>query len=223
MNSSGSGGTRPFIYTWSNSSSTNLSNDSTLSNVSSGTYYIALTDAHGCNTVDMVILYDPIEIELTIEDTISDYLGQITLDVTGGSPPYTYDWSNNATESELVDLPGGLYIVTVSDGFQCEVVDSVEIVIPLLIPTMFTPNGDGYNDNWEITNISDYSNVNIEIYNRWGDLVYSYDDSGAQYAGEPWKGDSNGNGNILPMGGYVYIITLEGIDEPYNGVVTIKL
>jgi len=48
----------------------------------------------------------------------------------------------------------------------------VEVVEPLHIPSAFTPNGDGLNDEWLITNAVFFPFCNVAIYNRWGELVF---------------------------------------------------
>ena len=80
------------------------------------------------------------------------------------------------------------------------------------------PNGDGTNDKWEIENIRMYSNISIEIYNRWGAIIYQFNGSGTQYASKPWDGTYNNK--LLPINSYVYIVIIEN-DEPRNGIVTI--
>ena len=71
-------------------------------------------------------------------------------------------------------------------------------------PNAFTPNGDGYNDTWRIIydeEIVNYPNIEVEIYNRWGSIVYH---------SKPYKNDWNGkhNGKDLPVGTYYYVIKL---------------
>lgn len=70
------------------------------------------------------------------------------------------------------------------------------------IMNLFTPNNDGYNDYWELPEMAAWGKCNVKIYNRWGKLVFSnpaYDNL--------WDGTSNGN--PLPEGAYVYIISTE--------------
>ncbi|MBL7917994.1 MAG: gliding motility-associated C-terminal domain-containing protein, partial [Bacteroidia bacterium] len=71
---------------------------------------------------------------------------------------------------------------------------------------LVTPNGDGKNETFEVKGISKYPNSDLEIYNRWGNLVFSkapYDNS--------WDGSANFNGNSkgkLPVGTYYFILKL---------------
>lgn len=210
------GGTTPYTYLWNNSST-----DSVLTNVSSGSYILVVTDGHNCTAIDTVSITNPSEIITTITDTVgSDYTGSVDLTVSGGNLPYTYEWSNGSIDEDIVGLDGGLYIVTITDGTLCTVTDSVLIEIPLIIPTLFTPNNDGFNDNWRITNIGEYENISIEIFNRWGDVIYTYSGSGYEYNNLPWDGTYNGQ--QLPISSFVYIINLNNGEDPYDGVVSIK-
>lgn len=86
------------------------------------------------------------------------------------------------------------------------------------IPNAFTPNNDGEFDTWEIENLEKYSPVQVEIYNRWGNLVYdnnNYDNS--------WDGVNN-NGEKLPFGTYFYIVDfkVEGVKTRHGSVSIIK-
>ncbi len=97
------------------------------------------------------------------------------------------------------------YLNVVSDA-GCPNVDSVEVKVikRLQIPTAFSPNGDGQNDTWVLEGILDYPNISIEIYNRWGQQVYST-------RGYPSPWDGKRNGVDLPIGAYYYLI------DPSNG------
>ncbi len=215
------GGTIPYNYAWYNANWSNVITDSVLTNVVAGSYSLTVTDAHSCTVLDIATIYDPTEITVVIEDTIeADYTGSIELTVSGGNPPYIFVWSNESTDKDILGLESGIYIVTITDGNLCTIIDSVEIIIPLIIPTLFTPNKDGFNDEWRITNMDEYEDISIEIFNRWGDLVFTFSGNGEKYSNSPWDGKYGGAD--IPMGSYVYIIDLKNDTDPYTGVVSIK-
>jgi gliding motility-associated-like protein len=82
------------------------------------------------------------------------------------------------------------------------------------IPNVFSPNGDNINDVWNIKALQDYSNCIVEIYNRWGQLLFrSY---GYQ---KPWDGTYNGQ--VLPVATYYYLIDLRNGEKPIAGSVTL--
>ena len=79
---------------------------------------------------------------------------------------------------------------------------------------MFTPNGDGVNDTWDIDNIDLYPEVEINVFNQWGNKVF---ESTGYF--EPWDGTYNGN--PLPAATYYYTLDLKNGDAPYSGSITI--
>jgi len=118
---------------------------------------------------------------------------------------YTYRWSNGETGSSITVNQPGTYIVTLISALGCQTSSApvkVDFQQQLIIPTAFSPNGDGVNETWEIANIQDFPNAHVEIFNRWGSKIYD----AYGYRNE-WNGIWNGN--LLPTGTYFYVITLE--------------
>ncbi len=77
----------------------------------------------------------------------------------------------------------------------------------------FTPNGDGYNDEWKVDNTKVISPFSLHVYNRAGSLVYS-----SENYNNDWKGDFNGN--PLPKGTYYYVI-VDHKGKKYTGTISI--
>lgn len=98
------------------------------------------------------------------------------------------------------------FVVEVTDLDGCTSSDSVRVgIIPeIIIPSGFSPNADNTNDLWIIENVGLYPSIEVEIYNRWGDLLYR----NVGYT-EPW--DGRYDGEPLPIGTYYYVID---INEP---------
>ncbi|MFH2143179.1 MAG: gliding motility-associated C-terminal domain-containing protein, partial [Bacteroidota bacterium] len=214
------GGTRPYIYLWSDGGT-----DSLLTGIGSGTYDVLITDINNCNLNDTFIVSEAIQLIVTDTVFIENNLGSINITVSGGILPYTYLWNdnNNTSTEDIAGLMSGDYVITITDGNQCIYINTVTVDIPIKIPTLFTPNGDGFNDTWYIRGIGSYPELSIEIFNRWGDHVYTYEGTGSEYlfnTGIQWDGTYNGN--LLPMGSYLYILDLKNGQNPYNGVVSIK-
>jgi gliding motility-associated-like protein len=88
-------------------------------------------------------------------------------------------------------------------------------LLSLTIPEAFSPNRDLINDVWNIGNIEEYPNVEITIYNRWGQSVWKSE----QGYPNPWDGKSNGIN--LPIDSYHYVIDLRNGSKPIVGFVTI--
>lgn len=191
--------------------------------LNSGTYYVTVTDLYGCsNAGETTVSYPtPIVATSTVQQYPEYNTGAISLAVTGGSGSYQYDWSNGSNSSSLSNLHSGDYIVTITDSYLCLLIDTFRIDIPLIIPTLITPNRDGINDDFEIIGIGAYAKISVEIYNRWGDRLFLYDGSGQDYTVKSKRWDGTYNGKDLPMGSYVFIINLFDDKEPINGVCSI--
>ncbi len=67
--------------------------------------------------------------------------GGVSVGVSGGTPGYTYQWSNGASTSSISNLTGGVYVVTISDSRLCTKVDSAVVVEPdPIVYNVFTKN-----------------------------------------------------------------------------------
>lgn len=113
-----SGGTPPFSYAWSNGSS--LQN---LLNIEAGNYSLTLSDANGCSATSGLLILEaaPVILPLLIDYQINhetcagDCDAAIEVEVSGGVEPYTFLWSNGATNADLSNLCPGFYTLTLTD------------------------------------------------------------------------------------------------------------
>jgi gliding motility-associated-like protein len=113
------------------------------------------------------------------------------------------------------------YTVKVSDATNtCFSTDEVNIIVEklIIVPNAITPNGDNNNDTWVIKNIQSFPNCVIEIFNRWGTLIWRSNGYSVE-----WDGTSYKNGEPLPDGTYFYIIDLKSkvFSDPYTGYIQI--
>ncbi|MEZ4884191.1 MAG: hypothetical protein R3E32_05575 [Chitinophagales bacterium] len=124
-----SGGVIPYTYNWSNG----IINKS-ISNVAAGTYTVTVTDKNGASSTAQATINEPTDLVLTTSGTdvtingISD--GTASANVGGGTPLYTYLWSNGSTTATIDNLSVGAYTVTVTDGNNCQEIDAVAIGEP---------------------------------------------------------------------------------------------
>ncbi|RYY97967.1 MAG: PKD domain-containing protein [Chitinophagaceae bacterium] len=130
---------------------------------------------------------------------------------TGASPAYLWSparWLSNPALPRPVTSPleDITYTLTVTSADGCTASDAVfvKLLKTPQIPNVFTPNGDGTNDRWEIQYLESYPGATVEVFNRYGQLVYR----SVNYT-RAWDGTSNGK--ELPVGTYYYII------NPGNG------
>ncbi|HBX51032.1 MAG: hypothetical protein A2309_06895 [Bacteroidetes bacterium RIFOXYB2_FULL_35_7] len=131
------GGTVPVIYNWSNSASTE-----DLTNIAAGTYYVTVSDANTCTTIDTITITEPEALNVSATET--DLLcngantGAIELSVSGGTSPYSYSWSNGASSQNLSNIAANSYTVTVSDLNLCTQPFSVTITEPPALTAVIT-------------------------------------------------------------------------------------
>ncbi len=135
---------------------------------------------------------------------------------------YNWQWDDNSEVNNNGDLniynleSSGWYYLYVTDSYGCKGYDSIYVVVGVLPYDAITPNNDGYNDTWSPVDIEQYENALVQVFNRWGGLVFE-SVGGEQYI--PWDGTNNGE--ELVVGTYYYIIDLNTGDEPQTGPVTI--
>jgi gliding motility-associated-like protein len=191
--------------------------------LNSGTYTVTVTGSNGCASTENITIFYPSSITVagTITTDDATHMGMIDISITGGTSPYTYLWSNGANTEDIQSLFSGNYVVTVTTADQCAATATFTVDIPLIIPNVITPNNDGKNDDFEILNIGAYQQVRIDIYNRWGDLIFRFTGTGADYYQPEKRWNGKENGKNLPMGSYLYIITLDDL-EPVTGSVLVK-
>lgn len=112
------------------------------------------------------------------------------------------------------------YFLTGDNGI-CTITDEVTVIVTssLEIPNTFSPNGDGTNDTWEILGIESYPNCNVQVYTRWGQLVFQ---STGYSVSKRWNGTSI-RGRELAPSAYYYVIDLRSDDfpDPIKGTVSI--
>jgi gliding motility-associated-like protein len=136
--------------------------------------------------------------------------GVATMSVAGGSAPYSYVWSTGAgdTLASNDSLAPGSYTVTVVDAGNLSqshsftILDGTEIC-GIHVYSGFSPNNDGNNDLWIVDYLELHHPNEVEIYNRWGDMVWH----GVDYdnVNVVWNGRTQ-DGTELPEGTYYWII-----------------
>ncbi|HQL70334.1 MAG TPA: gliding motility-associated C-terminal domain-containing protein, partial [Bacteroidales bacterium] len=222
INAVAQGGTPPYNYYWYNG--TSFVNLSTIRFLGQGVYNVTVTDAKGCSTDSLVFLAQPRPLIASYTTTdpscIGNYDGSILVAVTGGTEPYIYEMNGISYPSSPIDsLYQGDYTVNVVDAHGCEYLLS-DIHLEdtfrdcLIIPNAFTPNGDGINDEWVIGNIHLFPRAYIQVFNRWGQILYE----GLATEGF-WDGTHDGL--PVPTGPYMYAIDLLTGANPYIGIVTV--
>ncbi|MBI3510273.1 MAG: gliding motility-associated C-terminal domain-containing protein [Bacteroidetes bacterium] len=113
-----SGGQSPYVYVWSPSGATTA----TATNLAAGTYTVLITGADGCAATQIVSVTSPTAVQVAVAATpeyCASIDGSASVTASGGTPGYTYLWSNSATASSISNLTAGIYTVTVTDANGC--------------------------------------------------------------------------------------------------------
>ncbi len=136
------GGTPPYAIDW-----VGVADDTEdLYNLGAGEYRLQLSDANGCpvDTTFLIAEPEPLEAEVTVElndPCAVSLFNRLIPEVTGGTPPYAFFWSDGSTDSLLVDVPSGDYELLVSDANGCEdLVTSIKVrdyIPPIQLDTFF--------------------------------------------------------------------------------------
>lgn len=137
-----SGGTAGYAYLWSNGCATQ-----SCPNICAGAYSVIVSDANGCTAADTVSVTEPPPLVVSISDLDfngwdepcnGDCLDTLIATALGGSPLYSYLWSNGCTTSVCPNVCAGIYTITVADANGCTATDSFVVTEPPLL-TMGSP------------------------------------------------------------------------------------
>lgn len=212
------GGNPAYNTTWSNGATTE-----DLLNVIANEYQLVVVDQKNCTDSIQVDISQPdtISVDFSIEEVtcIDQFDGIAYAYPVGGNGGYLYNWSNGSTSFEANGLSNDWYSVLITDMLGCTGADSIFItkntkdcVDPV---NAFSPNEDMYNDTWVIDNMELYPDAEVQIFNRWGNLIHHQ--TGIY---SPWDGSYNGN--QVPSDTYYYIINLNQPErEHLKGNITI--
>jgi len=202
-------------YSWHDGSG-----QSTFSANGIGTYWVKVEDGFGCKASDTINI-------VTIFSLPKDFLpgdmsfcrgNEIAVKVSGYNQ---YLWSDGSTNAKIIINKFGQYKLTVTDNNGCAGTDSITLFdakcIPFIVPSAFTPNGDGLNDIFRPLITQLVKGYKMTIWNRWGGTVYE-----TVNAQKGW--DGNFGGIKQGSGVYVYLIQFtdaDGASVQLNGTVTL--
>ena len=202
-------GTAPYSFIWSNGA---ISED--LTGLAADTYTVSVVDANGCGWNGSFTITAPLP--MNMDSMVFEYSngynlssngsdnGIITVTPSGGTAPYSYAWSNGATDATVNGLAAGSYTVHIIDANGCSTLLSFNLDQPtdLAMPTGFSPNGDGANDAYIVQGLDAFATNQLVVFNRWGSVVYER----LNYKND-WNGE-NLQGELLPNGTYFVILRM---------------
>ncbi|WP_170062845.1 PKD domain-containing protein [Polaribacter butkevichii] len=131
------GGTAPYSYNWTTTDGSGLvANAEDQNNLTSGTYNVTVTDNLGCSTNESFTINE-LSTEIMIAVTKTDIdpcmgvnYGEITVNPSGGQPPYSISWNHLANGFSLSNLDAGTYIATITDANNCTKEETIIITQP---------------------------------------------------------------------------------------------
>ncbi|WP_147383364.1 Ig-like domain-containing protein [Pontibacter oryzae] len=188
-------------------------------------FYVQATNANDCvSPTRHEVKVQVVEPKAVVSEDVTITEGKaVTLTASGG---VSYSWSPaaglsdpNSATPKASPKQTTTYTVTATTEEGCTASAKVTVtVVPRVdAANVITPNGDNKNDRFKIRNIENYPNCRVQIFSRWGELVF---ESKGYTELQEWDGTRQGV--QLPTGAYYYIIHLnEGTEEPVSGSVTI--
>jgi gliding motility-associated-like protein len=214
-------GTGGASYSWS----VGLNSDSILVTPSTTTDYILTVLNNGCSekdTVTVTVNALPNLTAVTSDNLILEG-NSVVLTASGAGIGGIYDWTppttlNDPTVYNPTSTPLGTTVYTVSGTDVNGCMDTAQVTITvatsIVFPDGITPNGDGLNDTWVIELIDEFPNNVVQIYNRWGQLVF-------ENRGYLTKWNGLHKGKELPIGTYYFLIDLGDNMPKYTGPITL--
>ena len=151
--------------------------------------------------------------------------GSISITVDGGTGAYQYAWSNGGNTSSISQLTEGNYTVSVTDQNDCTKQENFQInpdqncIDCFTSIKVMTPNDDGRNDAFIMNCVDTAPNNHLEIYNRWGQLVFEIDDYQCISGDETdcWRGRTRSNSPV-EEGGYFWVLEFDNADGTRNRI-----
>lgn len=167
--------------------------------------YICVPSYAGCNgtsSVHPLVVHVPQDPELQAETTLC-LGGAVTFTLPQGYTEIL--WSTGSTAESIMVGSTSTIVLEAKDANGCPVSDTMDVIVEecdLIVPNIFTPNGDGPNDAWSIS--GGYTDLVATIYNRWGMVVYEGD-----IVAHPWDGTHMNTGGLCSEGVYYYVLHLQ--------------
>ena len=209
-----------YQFEWSDSTGNIVATTSTFEAMVPGTYSVKVTNRlTGCANAaqtNVTTSYAP----QVVTTTVSNYFSEVQLVTVSVQPAgnYLYSVDNGAwqTSNQFYNLISGYHVVHVKDKVGCGSKDS-ELFRIIDYPKFFTPNGDGYNDTWNIPDLSDQANSIIYIFDRYGKLMKEITPQGAGW-------DGTYNGKAMQASDYWFKVNFDqgGLQQEFKAHFSLK-
>ncbi len=185
------------------------------SNLSAGTYTIEVMDDDQCTDLGQVSIdfTDSISVQQIISTPpeCPSTTGSFEVVATGGTGSFIYTLNGEVFQATggAVPLELGIYDLIIEDQVGCMYTDQIEIEhpeCPIYVPNIFSPNGDGLNDVFQIFTATQYDIqvLKYEIFDRWGEKVYAATDFPIHSSEYWWNGIYRNEASHIDV--YAYVI-----------------
>ncbi|PTM14099.1 MAG: hypothetical protein DA408_04200 [Bacteroidetes bacterium] len=229
------GGAPPYRYSIGNM---NFSASNVLLGLAGGNYTLFIRDASGCQFNLAATVGEPAEFSvdagpdlrmlygdsIELAAVVSNAQGSVSL---VWNPPYPGSLSCEVCPNPIASPDYTLdYQLLAYDENDCEASDILRVFVDkpklAVVPTGFTPNNDGYNDLLLVHGLPGTQVLNFQVFDRWGELVYTASDFPVNQAAVGWDGSFRNQ----PMNGGVFVWLLvvrhlDGTEERYQGQTTL--
>lgn len=199
-------------YKWSTGETTQ-----TISISIPGTYTVEVTspapeNCTSTKTITVIEYKKPIIKNINVnERTVS-----INLENTEDYFEFSVDGQDYQSSNIFYDVPGGLQTAYVKvKNNQCNINEVNQNFIVLVFPTFFTPNGDTFNDLWEVTGMENFPQAEVTIFDRYGKLIIKLN-------GSKMSWDGTFNKALLPASDYWYALKVDNTTPFFNGHFSLK-
>lgn len=218
-------------------------NIGTAINVFAGNHVVEISDGNGCTYTEDIFINEPPAVMVNLGPDVEIQLGesiQLNAILSGSNVPIdSIVWTpmifdstscTNCLNPTVSPLDDQLYIVEVFDVNGCNGSDDIFIEVDknrnVYIPNVFTPNGDGFNDEFQVFSGPGVTQINsMQIYDRWGELVFERNNLAPSAFPDIANGwDGRFRGRIMNPGVFVYLIEVtfdDGVTLLFRGDLTL--
>ncbi|KPM30638.1 Hypothetical protein I595_3132 [Croceitalea dokdonensis DOKDO 023] len=187
----------------------------TVTSPNSGRYFVEIETSFGLITDDILITFFGVPTLLAGEDGIiiredltnandpDQYAVEFEVD-GDGEYEYAINGGDFQDDSVFLDVPPGINTVIINDKNGCGITEPIEFLV-VGYPKFFTPNGDAFNNTWEVKGIEELTNAQVFIFDRYGKLLKQLDNING------WDGTYNGN--QLPASDYWFRLDYDRTEQ----------
>jgi gliding motility-associated-like protein len=207
-----------------------------IENLPQGSYSINIMDSYQCELTLNAVLVDPLAVQIDLGEDVTIKLGEsYNVQVQSNLPIESFIWleteglncSTDCLNPTLSPLETTTYALLARDENDCTTIDSITITVDktrnVFIPNAFSPNSDGYNDYFTIYGGIDVEEVvSFQVFNRWGNVVFSRNNFQPNDDLIGWNGFFKGKN--VNSGVYIFtaeILFKDGLKERFSGDVTV--